>query len=178
MERLLVVEHNRLFREGLALLLEWRTGLRSVYAESLAEANGVLEETNHKKPACIIIDLDLPEGEGTELLKQLDGIPVLALIRSQNLERRAEAIELGADEVLRTTGPAEKIAAAVDRLIGRWSYHQLAAASKASQPGTGDTGPATGSRPSIYAYLRVMLDTKELNTKEPRTGLLRYKISS
>jgi two-component system, OmpR family, KDP operon response regulator KdpE len=117
MERLLVVEHNRLFREGLALLLEWRTGLSSVHAESLAEAKGILEEAN-QKPACIIVDLDLPEGEGTEVLKQLDGIPVLALIRSRNLERQAEAIGLGADEVLGTTESGEKIATVVERLIG------------------------------------------------------------
>ena len=118
MERLLLVEHNRLLGEGLALLLEWRTGLSSVQAGSLAEAKAVLEEAN-QKPACIIVDLDLPEGEGTELLKQLDGLPVLALIKSQNVERWAEAIGLGADEVLRTTGPSAKMAAAVERLIGR-----------------------------------------------------------
>jgi DNA-binding NarL/FixJ family response regulator len=79
MERLLVVEHHRLFREGLALLLEWRTGLSSLQAGSLAEARAILE-ANQKKPACIIVDLDLPEGEGTEVLKELDGLPVLALI--------------------------------------------------------------------------------------------------
>jgi DNA-binding NarL/FixJ family response regulator len=116
-ERLLLVEHNRLFREGLALLLEWRTGLSSIHAGSLAEAKGVLEETD-QKPACIIVDLDLPEGEGTEVLKQLDGIPVLALIESRNPERRAEAIGLGADEVLLTAESGEKIAAAMERLIG------------------------------------------------------------
>jgi len=38
MDRLLLVEHNPLFREGLATLLEWRTGLSSVIACSLAEA--------------------------------------------------------------------------------------------------------------------------------------------
>jgi two-component system KDP operon response regulator KdpE len=117
MERLLVVEHNRLFREGLALLLEWRTGLSSIHAGSLAEAKGLLEEANQKKPACIIVDLDLPDGEGNELLKQLDGIPVLALIKDPSLQRRAEAMGLGADEVLRT-GSVEKMAAAVERLIG------------------------------------------------------------
>jgi DNA-binding response OmpR family regulator len=58
---------------------------RSVYAESLAEAQCVLEA--NQKPACIIVDLDLPDGEGIEVLKELDGIPVLALIRSQNVER-------------------------------------------------------------------------------------------
>jgi DNA-binding NarL/FixJ family response regulator len=118
MERLLVVEHNRLFREGLALLLEWRTGLSSVQADSLAEAKAILE-ANQKKPACIIVDLDLPDGEGTEVLKEVDGLPVLALIKSQNVERQAEAMALGAEEVLLTTGSGEKIAAAVERLIGR-----------------------------------------------------------
>ena len=116
MDQLLLVEHNPLFREGLAALLEWQTGLSSVHAGSLAEAKGVLEEAN-QKPACIIVDLDLPDGEGNELLKQLDGIPVLALIKGRSLQRRAEAMELGADEVLRK-GSVEKMAAAVERLIG------------------------------------------------------------
>jgi DNA-binding response OmpR family regulator len=116
MERLLVVEHNRLLGEGLALLLEWQTGLSSIHARSLAEAMGVLEEVNHKL-ACIIVDLDLPDGEGNELLKELDGIPVLALIKGRSLQRRAEAMGLGAEEVLRT-GSVEKIAAAMERLIG------------------------------------------------------------
>jgi DNA-binding NarL/FixJ family response regulator len=117
MERLLLVEHNLLFREGLALLLEWRTGLSSVYAGSLTEAKGVLDDAN-QKPACIIVDLDLPEGDGTELLKQLNGLPVLALSRSLNLQRQAEAIGLEADQVLGTTGSVEKMVAAVERLIG------------------------------------------------------------
>jgi len=78
---------------------------------------GVLEA--EQKPACIIVDLDLPDGEGTKLLKELDGTPVLALIGSRNLQRQAEAMALGAEEVLLTRGPAEKMAAAVERLIGR-----------------------------------------------------------
>jgi DNA-binding NarL/FixJ family response regulator len=116
MERLLLVEHNPLLGEGLSTLLEWQTGLSSVHAESLAEAKGLLEEADCK-PACIIVDLDLPDGEANELLEQLDGIPVLGLIKGLSLLRRAEAMGLGAEEVLRT-GSVEKIAAAVERLIG------------------------------------------------------------
>jgi DNA-binding NarL/FixJ family response regulator len=116
MERLMLVEHNRLFGDGLALLLEWRTGLSSVHAGSLAEAKGVLEEANQKL-ACVVVDLDLPNGDGNELLEHLDGIPVLALIKDLSLERQAEARGLGAEEVLRTRS-VEKIVAAVERLIG------------------------------------------------------------
>ena len=118
MDRILLVEHNLLFRDGLALLLQWRTGLSSSLASTLAEARCVLGEEN-RKPTCAIVDLDLPEGEGTEVLERLDGIPVLALIgsRSPHPARRAEALRLGADEVLRTTEPPDKIIAAVERLI-------------------------------------------------------------
>ena len=117
MDRLLLVEHNLLFRDGLALLLEWRTGLSSICAGSLAEAKGVLEEAT-QKPACIIVDLDLPGGGGPELLEELDGMPVLALIKGCSLEVQAQAFESGAEEVLRTSGPVEEIAAAVERLVG------------------------------------------------------------
>ena len=117
MRRLLVVEHNPLFRDGLALLLKWHTGLSSAYAGSLLEARRILDEED-QKPACIIVDLDLPDGGGTALLKQLKGLPVLALIRHQNPKRRAEAIGLGAAEVLDVTGSTAKIAVTVERLVG------------------------------------------------------------
>jgi DNA-binding NarL/FixJ family response regulator len=116
MERLLLVEHERLFGEGLALLLEWRTGLSCVRAGSLAEAKSLLEEAD-RKPACVIVDLDLPDGEANELLERLDGIPVLGLIEGCSLQRQAEAMLLGAEEVL-LKGSVEKIGAAVERLIG------------------------------------------------------------
>jgi DNA-binding response OmpR family regulator len=117
MERLLLVEQNLLFREGLALLLEWETGLSSVYARSLTEARCVLEDAN-EMPVCVIVNLDLPDGDGTELLTQLDGLPALALIKGESLERKAEAIKLGADEVVNIKGPIEEIIAAAERLIG------------------------------------------------------------
>ena len=119
MERLLLVEHNLLFGEGLALLLKWRTGLSSVYASSLAEAQDALDGAS-EKPICTIVDLDLPNGESTELLEQLNGLPVVALIKGQSLTRRTKALEEGADEVVEisTTQPGEQIIAAVERLIG------------------------------------------------------------
>jgi DNA-binding NarL/FixJ family response regulator len=116
MDRLLLVEHNPLLREGLATLLEWQTGLSSVLAGSLAEAKDLLEEAD-SKPACAIVDLDLPNGEANELLERLDGTPVLALVEGRGLRRRAEAEVLGAEEVL-WKGSVEKIGAAVRRLVG------------------------------------------------------------
>ena len=100
MKRLLLVEDQALLREGLALLLEWGTGLRSVQAGSLAEARRILSDANDE-PACVIVDLDLPDGDGIELLEQLHGLPVLALTGDRSGKRSAQALEPRADEVLR-----------------------------------------------------------------------------
>jgi hypothetical protein len=51
---------------------------------------------------------------------------VLALIKDRNLERQAEAMRLGAEEVLRT-GSVEKIAATVERLMGPRSPRSITA---------------------------------------------------
>ena len=113
---LLLVEDQALFREGLALLLKWHTGLSSVQAGSLAEAQRILSDTKDR-PACAIVDLDLPDGDGIDLLEQLRGLPMLALTTGRSLERRARALEVGADEVLAKSESAERIADVVGRLV-------------------------------------------------------------
>jgi DNA-binding NarL/FixJ family response regulator len=117
MPRLLVVNDHDAFRQGLALLLEWHTGLGSHQAGSLAEAQHFLSRTKDK-PACVVLDVDMPNGDGIELLEQLRGLPVLALTTDRSLERRAQALEAGADEVLPLSVPADRIIDAVRRLVG------------------------------------------------------------
>ena len=52
-----------------------------------------------------------------DLLEQLRGLPMLALTTGRNLERRARALEVGADEVLSKAESAERIADVVRRLV-------------------------------------------------------------
>ena len=115
---LLLVEDKVLYREGLALLLQWHTGLSSVQAGSLAEAQRILSDTKDW-PACAIVDLDLPKRDGLDLLEQLQGLPRLALTTGRNLERHARALEVGADEVLSKAESAERIVDVVGRLVDR-----------------------------------------------------------
>ena len=116
-KRLLLVEHNPLFLEGLALLLQWRTGLGSVRAGSLVEAERVLDDAGQDL-ACMVVDLDMPDGGGDKLLERANETPTLALVGGGGLERRARVLESGAVEVLSTAGPVEEIVVAVERLIG------------------------------------------------------------
>ena len=119
MKRLLLVDDHDLFREVLALILEQHTDLKeNVQAGSLAEAHRVLDEPGLQVDLAVV-DLDLPEGDPTELiddLRELD-IPVLAFTSSVSLERRASALEAGAGEVLTTAISGEKILDTAKQLI-------------------------------------------------------------
>src|SRR5918997_6206449 len=117
MRWLLLVEDHALFREGLALLLKWRTGLGSVQSASIAETRLILSNAN-ENPVCAIVDLDLRDEDGIELLERLRGLPVVALVSDRSLERCVLALEAGADEVLHKEEPSEMIINAVEQLVG------------------------------------------------------------
>ena len=112
---MLLVEDRALFRQSLALLLEWRTGLECERAGSLAEARRTLDEVDDA-PAAAIVDLDLPEA--VELIERLQGRPVLALTTGASLGRCVQALEAGADRVLSTASPVEEIVATVQQFVG------------------------------------------------------------
>src|SRR3712207_8793840 len=86
-KRFLLVEDHALFRESLALLLEWRMQVESVQAGSLAEGRRVLGAVKGTADIAII-DLDLPDGDGCELIEQLHetkpGVPILAFTADQS----------------------------------------------------------------------------------------------
>src|SRR5918911_3694831 len=94
MRWVLIVEDHALFREGLALLLKWRTGLDNVQSGSIAESRRILGDAK-EEPVCAVVDLDLPDGDGVELLERLRGLPVVALVSDRSLERCVLALEAG-----------------------------------------------------------------------------------
>ena len=121
MKRVLLIEDHALFRESLALLLEWRMQVESVQAGSLAEGRRALSVVNGTGDFAII-DLDLPDGDGSELIKQLHetrpDVPILAFTADESPVRRARALEAGADEVLSKMTPVEQIIGTTERLVG------------------------------------------------------------
>ena len=120
-KRFLLIEDHTLFRESLALLLEWRMQVESVQAGSLAEGRRVLSAVKGTADFAII-DLDLPDGDGSELIEQLHefkpDVPILAFTADQSVAKRARALEAGADEVLPKMTPVEQIIGATQRLVG------------------------------------------------------------
>jgi DNA-binding NarL/FixJ family response regulator len=111
----LIVEDHALFREGLALLLKWRTGLANVQSGSIDEARRILGDAK-EEPVCAVVDLDLPAG--VELLERLRGLPVVALVSDRSQERCVRALEAGADEVLHKGASSEQLQSAVEQFVG------------------------------------------------------------
>ena len=120
MKRLLLVHDNNLFREALALLLQWQTGLDSVEAGSGAETHRILGEPHHDEVCLAIVDIDLPNGDGIELIKELRELepdcPVLALTTTRSLQRHVQALQAGVEEVLTIGESVEELTEAVRRL--------------------------------------------------------------
>ena len=73
MNWVLIVEDHALFREGLALLLKWRTGLANVQSGSIDEARRILGDAK-EEPVCAVVDLDLPDGDGIEILGEAGSV--------------------------------------------------------------------------------------------------------
>jgi DNA-binding NarL/FixJ family response regulator len=120
MERVLLIEGHALFRQGLALLLKWRLDIESVEAGSLAEGRRVLSDLKCMTDLAIIA-LDLPDGDGSELIEQLHktkpDVPVLAFTANQNLVQSVRAQKAGADTVLAKKVPVEQIVSTVEQIV-------------------------------------------------------------
>jgi two-component system nitrate/nitrite response regulator NarL len=120
MTRVLLADDHRLFREVLATVLLQNTNLKeNVQAESFAEVRQLLRGLGGNIDLAIV-DVDLPNGEGAEMIKELRevGVPVIALTVGQSLQGRARAVRAGAAEVLSTTASAEEIVRVAKRLVG------------------------------------------------------------
>ncbi len=120
MLRLLLVEDHAAFRSALALLLDLRPGMKVVaqcgsLAGCRALGGGLLRTVD-----VALVDLKLPDGQGTELVAVLRGanpsarVLVLTVSIEPGLEGRMA--EAGADGVLNKTAAFSEIASEVARL--------------------------------------------------------------
>ena len=121
MKRVLIVDDHDLFRQVLAVVLGQHTDLKeSVQAESLAEARRVLDDLDGKIDLAIV-DLDIPDGDGPELIKELRNaqpdLPILAFTVGRSVEVRARAMQAGANQVLSTAAPGDKIVSTAQLLV-------------------------------------------------------------
>ena len=117
----LLVDDHRLLRQALAHFLNSTTEFEVVaQVGSLAEARRAVHDVD-----IAIIDLSLPDGDGTELLKDLHAARprslALVITMSTNPLDYARAVEAGAAGILHKTVSLEETLAGLRRLVaGQW----------------------------------------------------------
>ena len=108
--RILVVEDERAISEPLAKLLA-REGFEATVAGTVADA---LAEFAAHPPELILLDLNLPDGDGRDVAREIrhsSGVPIIMLTARGTETDRIVGLEIGADDyVVKPFSSAEVIA--------------------------------------------------------------------
>lgn len=119
--RVVLVEDHAMFREMFAFVLEREPGFEVVaQAGSLSEAREKIEDLGEGGVDVAVVDLHLPDGNGTELIAEFCGqdasCAALVLTASLDLAVYGRAVGAGAAGVLHKSAGMKEVADAVGRL--------------------------------------------------------------
>ncbi|MTD26823.1 two-component system response regulator KdpE [Erwinia sorbitola] len=99
MPTILIVEDEKEIRRFLRVALEGE-GFRVVDAETLSR--GLIEAAT-RKPELVILDLGLPDGDGSEFIREVrqwSSMPVIVLSARSDEQDKINALDAGADDFL------------------------------------------------------------------------------
>ena len=118
MEQILIIEDDRALSQGLRLALA-REKRTFVQAYTLQEGRAALATS---QPQLVILDLNLPDGSGLELLRQVreaGPLPVLILTANDLEVDQVLGLELGADDYVTKPCSLAVLRARVNNLLRR-----------------------------------------------------------
>ena len=116
---MLFVSDVALLRQTFALVLERRTGLRTVQVASLDGKRGLLADLDGDI-ALAVVSVDTADGPDTGLIEHLHGLglPVLAFGLEGSTDHLARALEVGADEAISLGAPVSQFVGKATQLAG------------------------------------------------------------
>ena len=123
MEQILIIEDDRALSQGLRLALA-REERTFVQAYTLQEGRAALATS---QPQLVILDLNLPDGSGLELLRQVreaGPLPVLILTANDLEVDQVLGLELGADDYVTKPCCLAVLRARVNNLLRRTAREQ------------------------------------------------------
>lgn len=118
MKRVFIVEDHSAFAQALELVLKGSGGMEIVLARTVAEGRAMIPGGGTFD--LVVLDLNLPDGEGTELVPDLrehhPETPIAVLSAREDVA--AVAANAGADEAIRKDLALPGIISALERLTG------------------------------------------------------------
>lgn len=110
MTRVLVVEDDPAMRRALAIALQ----ARQYEVDAVADGRTALREAGRRPPDLVIVDLGLPDIEGTEVITGLrtwSEVPIIVLSARDAQQQKVDALDAGADDyVTKPFGTGELLA--------------------------------------------------------------------
>jgi DNA-binding response OmpR family regulator len=121
--RILVVEDERAISEPLAKLLA-RDGFEVTVAATVAEA---LAEFSSLPPDLILLDLNLPDGDGRDVAREIrrsSGVPIIMLTARGTETDRIVGLEIGADDYVVKPFSSAEVIARIRAVLRRSEAHR------------------------------------------------------
>lgn len=115
----LIVDNDAHVRESLAFLLD-----AAGYAtETFDSCAAFLERPTPVRPACLVLDIHMPEMDGLALQERLNAagstLPILFLTGYGTVPRSVRAFKAGANDFMEKPVEEERLLAAVEEALGR-----------------------------------------------------------
>jgi two-component system, NtrC family, response regulator AtoC len=147
-ERILILDDDPLIRAVVTERLE-RRGFEPVAAASLAEARRLAASAS---PDAALLDVKLPDGEGTEILQELvagDDVPCVMMTAHGTIESAVAALRLGALDYLEKPFSIDRVEATLRAALERTRLRRELRALR----GPGARGRMIGSSPAMREVL-------------------------
>jgi two-component system response regulator AtoC len=148
-ERILLVDDDDLIRTVVAERLK-RRGYEVCTARSLAEARASLKGT---QPDAALLDIRLPDGDGTELLEELTGegdVPCVMITAHATIESAVEALKKGAEDYLEKPFSLDRLEATLAATLERTKLRREV---RALRKASGVRGGVIGASPAMREVL-------------------------
>jgi two-component system response regulator RegX3 len=126
----LVVEDDNAIAETLVELLE-REGFET------SRVAGVAQALAHEPTDLVLLDLGLPDGDGTEVCRQLrqrSSVPIIVLTARGSEDERVIGLELGADDYVVKPYGSRELVARIRTVLRRATGSEDAASRKVAAP--------------------------------------------
>lgn len=122
---ILVVEDDSAVRNMIAAALETQS-----YAYCLAETGGkAIEKAASQKPAIMLLDLGLPDMDGSEVIthiREWSGMPIIVISARNEDSEKVRALDAGADDYLTKPFSVDELLARLRSTLRRLQYMKTA----------------------------------------------------